>query len=409
MKYVEGQTVRVVSDRSSHGIADGTKVKITQVFQSPLHYGIRVEGGLTRYAREDELEGHAVALRKFKAGDKVFLNTTKPIRGSGSLPLSEGDVEGVVTGYDERDNDVIVSFPDHPRFYAVESELTKVGEAVEVEVKEPEQLVVGDVVRIVTSHWAPEAPMNSLATLVADGSVRGYFCNKGVCEVSFAQRNLGEKIEKVASAGEAIVGAVYRVLGNECRPRHNYAVGQLIRCTGVAKDDSGSDFVALHDSLRQYVHQSQLEFVAFTAEGLEEVVEAPTPVVEATPAALKVGDKVRLIVRSPFYGTGEVKFHDVGTVKRISDSGVIYVDFPAQRNWMAKPSELELASVPVKASEPRADRTQAPVYVVVHEERQEDFLIVTEDREEARRVKTRKGGKRAGYIINLYAKVKEIR
>lgn len=267
MKYVEGQTVRVVSDRSSHGIADGTEVKITKVFPSPLHYGIRAEGGMTRYACEDELEGHAVALRKFKAGDKVLLNTTKPVRGSGSLLLSEGDVEGVVTGYDERDNDVIVSFPDHPRFYAVESELNLVGEVVEVQ----------------------------------------------------------------------------------------------------------------------------------------------EPVVEATPSALKVGDKVRLIVRSPFYGKGEVKFHDVGTVKRISDSGVIYVDFPAQRNWMAKPSELELASVPVKASEPRADRTQAPVYVVVHEERQEDFLLVTEDREEARRVKTRKGGKRAGYIINLYAKVKEIR
>lgn len=409
MKYVEGQTVRVVSDRSSHGIADGTKVKITTVFQSPLHYGIRVEGGLTRYAREDELEGHAVALRKFKAGDKVLLNTTKPIRGSGSLPLSEGGVEGVVTGYDERDNDVIVSFPDHPRFYAVESELDLVGEVVEVQ--EPEQLVVGDVVRILTSRWEPEAPMNSLAIVVANGSIRHYYCKKGMCEIGFAQRNLGEKIEKVASAGEAIKGAVYRVLGNECRPRHNYAVGQLIRCTGVAKDDSGSDFVALRGSLRQYVHQSQLEFVAFTAEGLEGVVEAPKPVVvEAAPAKFAVGDKVRMIVEGsePFYGQGEVEFGDIGTITHSGDDGVCVVDFPAQSGWMARQHELELV-VEEESTKTRADRTTAPVYVVVHEERQEDFLIVTEDREEARRVKTRKGGKRAGYIINLYAKVKEIR
>ncbi|HEY9054064.1 MAG TPA: PEGA domain-containing protein [Rectinemataceae bacterium] len=65
-----------------------------------------------------------------------------------------------------------------------------------------------------------------------------------------------------------------------------------------------------------------------------------------SPAQFRVGDTVRVKpeIGTPAYQWGSVKPGDVGVVKSLPSSGseIMIVDFPAQKDWMAKPQEMEL-------------------------------------------------------------------
>ncbi|KAA0163886.1 hypothetical protein FNF28_04080 [Cafeteria roenbergensis] len=62
--------------------------------------------------------------------------------------------------------------------------------------------------------------------------------------------------------------------------------------------------------------------------------------------AFSVGARVRVkpSVSSPKYGWGSVSAGDVGTVKSVESDSRMRVDFPGKNsNWLADPSEMELA------------------------------------------------------------------
>ena len=358
---------------------------------------------------------------KFQNGDVVVLDTAFPARGEGSLDLDKLNV-GVIVGRDLSDGDYIINFPEHQPHFALESELRLATEdernGLNPEEVKP-KLQVGDMVRINTSRWEPEAKNGSDVVVVEDGSIEDYYCNDGKIELGFALRNL-ERGNVVKLADLYIVGATYRVTSNQ-ENMHFFKDGDLVVCESrPGKHSRRGEFRCVESvdesnvGMKQYVNIIDVELVpAGTA---PEVSEAEPEVVEEVraPGEFKAGDKVRVVVTGyPHFGWGKVSNGDEGTVVDVYDT-YVEVDFPAQTGWAAHFSELELvteeaSTAEVKAKVERAERAVAPVYVVVREDREDDFLLITEDREEARAFKTRKGGKRAGYIINQYVKAKEIR
>lgn len=353
-------------------------------------------------------------MSKFKIGDSVQLTTRNPVRGKGALDYSDlqaGNFPvGVVTGFDPRDEDVIVNFPDHSRFYAPEREL-------KLFVEEPAELVLGDRVVATSNRWAPEVTKDEVLTVVADGVNPDFYAVNGQIEISFAKVQLERgNVERAApvptqATEETLeLGGEYIVTDRKEPSIHAFANGTKVKVIALPTPHSNNaDAVAVdgkHEGVSQYVPVTDLARV--------EAQKAPVAEAPKAEVAFKAGDKVRLIVDAddePKFGWGEVSPGDEGVISHIDSDGDLIVNFPAQYGWIADSKELVLvgAAAPAKAPVERADRTEDPVYAVVHESRQGDFLLVTGDREEARAYKARKGGKRAGYIINLYTKAKEIR
>lgn len=118
----------------------------------------------------------------------------------------------------------------------------------------------------------------------------------------------------------------------------------------------------------------------------------------------KVGDKVRVkaSVVEPEFAWGDVSPGDVGTVRSIQDKfpGMI-VDFPAQSGWTAEPTEMELA----------IERRKSPGKVLAYGILTQDGKLhsTVTDRDKARSIKSKLGGKQQGVTIFTLRADKEIR
>lgn len=154
----------------------------------------------------------------------------------------------------------------------------------------------------------------------------------------------------------------------------------------------------------------------------------------------KKGDKVRVkdSVRSPYYAWGKVTRGSVGVVVRdaAENADFMAVDFPEQRNWSAKPREMELVetslATPVEApvtaqgsavsalttrvastsqgvQTPR--KRKSPEKVLAYGVILKDGSLhsVKYDRDDARSIKAELGGKQKGVTIVVLTAGKEIR
>ena len=137
-------------------------------------------------------------------------------------------------------------------------------------------------------------------------------------------------------------------------------------------------------------------------------------------ASLKVGDKVRVKshIAMPRHGWGVVRHGDVGTVVRHREDGVTIVDFPSQKSWAAKPSEMEVVAQAAKqpvlqlSPEPVTDKPKrkSPEKVLAYGVMQNGELHrIVYDRDVARSAKAKLGGKSAGATIVVLTAGKEIR
>jgi hypothetical protein len=118
----------------------------------------------------------------------------------------------------------------------------------------------------------------------------------------------------------------------------------------------------------------------------------------------KVGDKVRVkaSVDEPSFAWGEVSPGDVGTVRTLSgiDSEMI-VDFPNQRGWMAESHEMELVVERRKAAQ------KVLAYGILTKDGKLHSTVT--DRDKARSIKAKLGGKPQGVTIFTLQADKEIR
>jgi hypothetical protein len=118
----------------------------------------------------------------------------------------------------------------------------------------------------------------------------------------------------------------------------------------------------------------------------------------------KVGDKVRVkaSVGEPAFDWGQVSPGDVGTVRTIDtkDSDMI-VDFPSQRGWMAESQEMELVV------ERRKSPGKVLAYGILTKEGKLHSTVT--DRDKARSIKAKLGGKQQGVTIFTLQADKEIR
>lgn len=118
----------------------------------------------------------------------------------------------------------------------------------------------------------------------------------------------------------------------------------------------------------------------------------------------KAGDKVRVkpSVSDPVYAWGEVSPGDVGTVRSVDDIGFdMIVDFSAQRGWMADTDEMELVVERRKAA------AKVLAYGILTKEGKLHSTVT--DRDKARSIKSKLGGKQQGVTIFTLRADKEIR
>ena len=152
--------------------------------------------------------------------------------------------------------------------------------------------------------------------------------------------------------------------------------------------------------------------------------------------SFKQGDKVQVKpeVKDPVHGWGEVKAGEVGTIASVSEE-VIRIDFPSQFNWAAQPDELllleaapeyaEFTPIPVPHAEFQPLPTFPPSVVpeVTKEQRKSPEKVLAygvlkkdgklhkavTDRDKARSIKAKLGGKQKGVTIVTLNVGKEVR
>ena len=370
---------------------------------------------VNRHAHEFEL----VESAPLKIGDTVRVigsqwapegedNTVVVVVEDGSIPtfyINNGQIEQSFAQYHLTKGNVAF----------VEAAQTLKQEEDESE-SEPAPLVLGDVIRVTTDQWGSTAPKGSLAIVVEDDTNVDNYVRDGKAEIGYVTHYLGRFAEKVDTS-RGIKGATYEVVAHNGRIRHHVAVGDQAVCVNEQSDRiPGFSCTVDGDAAYQYIPIEDLKLVALPSQVVETAdVTEPKCIEPKVATPFKVGDKVELIFEGkndddePYYGWGKVRTGAVGIVAEVNEEHLL-VDFTSHKQWMAKAEELALVTSTQPVVETvRAERAEAPVYVVVHESRQEDFLKITADREEARGFKASKGGKRAGYIINQYVKAKEIR
>lgn len=118
----------------------------------------------------------------------------------------------------------------------------------------------------------------------------------------------------------------------------------------------------------------------------------------------KVGDKVRVkaSVSVPAFEWGNVSPDDVGTVSTIGGANSdLIIDFPAQPGWMAQSQEMELVI------ERRKTPGKVLAYGVLTKEGKLHSTVT--DRDKARSIKSKLGGKQQGVTIFTLRADKEIR
>ena len=118
----------------------------------------------------------------------------------------------------------------------------------------------------------------------------------------------------------------------------------------------------------------------------------------------KVGDKVRVkaSVLDPKFAWGDVNPGDIGTVRSIGgEVSDMLVDFPQQAGWNAASVEMELVA------ERRKSAMKVLAYGILTKEGKLHSTVT--DRDKARSIKSKLGGKQKGVTIFTLRADKEIR
>ncbi|KAA0163887.1 hypothetical protein FNF28_04081 [Cafeteria roenbergensis] len=263
---------------------------------------------------------------RFSAGDRVRVKPSVSSPKYGWGPVSAGDV-GTVKSV-ESDSRMRVDFPGKNSNWLAdpsEMELAPAGSGA---------FSVGARVRVKPSVSSPKYGWGSVSAGDV-GTVKSVESDSRM-RVDFPGKNSNwladpSEMELAPSGSGAFsVGARVRVKPSVSSPKYGWG--------SVSAGDVGTVKSVESDS------RMRVDFPGKNSNWLADPSE-----MELAPAgsgAFSVGARVRVkpSVSSPKYGWGSVSAGDVGTVKSVESDSRMRVDFPGKNsNWLADPSEMELA------------------------------------------------------------------
>ncbi|KAA0163885.1 hypothetical protein FNF28_04079 [Cafeteria roenbergensis] len=277
-------------------------------------------------ADPSEMELAPAGSGAFSVGARVRVKPSVSSPKYGWGPVSAGDV-GTIVGFDS-DGDMQVNFPGKASSWTgfpPEMELVSGGAGA---------FSVGARVRVKPSVSSPKYGWGSVSAGDV-GTVKSVESDSRM-RVDFPGKNsnwLADPSEmELAPAGSGAfsVGARVRVKPSVSSPKYGWG--------SVSAGDVGTVKSVESDS------RMRVDFPGKNSNWLADPSE-----MELAPAgsgAFSVGARVRVkpSVSSPKYGWGSVSAGDVGTVKSVESDSRMRVDFPGKNsNWLADPSEMELA------------------------------------------------------------------